>query len=253
MSPRTAHADGGAVEGAATEPGPPGPGRLLPMVFAVAIIGGPLGYLVGGALSPSIHVSGRATIAAYDAANPVANGTHLAAFVVASFLLPVGAAGLAVLAHARTPRLATAGGLLGVLGWLPLSALAALDDLATTMAGLPGSARYAPLLDEFTTDTVMSVYLITYVLFHLAAYVVLGVALDIGRVIPRRAAWSLVASSPLTVLAFAIPGDVGDLAVAIGIAALSLLVVGSLPAARAALRMGGRTGGRTGSLQVDGA
>ncbi|MFF2296813.1 hypothetical protein [Arthrobacter sp. NPDC058127] len=34
--------------------------------------------------------------------------------------------------------LATIGGLLGVVGWLPFSALAALDDLASAMAQVPG-------------------------------------------------------------------------------------------------------------------
>lgn len=223
---------GGSRPGAA-----PGSLRLLQVVAAVAIVGGPLGFLVGGALSPSIHVSGTDTIAAYTGASPVLNGIHLAAFVVASFLLPVGAAGLAVLAHRAAPRLATIGGLLGVLGWMPFSALTALDDLPTAMAGLPDSAgSYAVLLDEFTTDTVMSLYLISYVLFHLAAYVFLGIALDVGRVIPRWAAWSLVASSPLTVLAFALPGDVGTPATILGVTALSLLLIGSLPAARAMLR-----------------
>ncbi|MHA7170209.1 hypothetical protein ACX801_18840 [Arthrobacter bambusae] len=40
--------------------------------------------------------------------------------------------------------LATIGGLLGVVGWLPFSALAALDDLASAMAQVPGG-RYSAL------------------------------------------------------------------------------------------------------------
>ncbi|MGH3322502.1 MAG: hypothetical protein ACRDN9_20465 [Streptosporangiaceae bacterium] len=59
----------------------------------------------------------------------------------------------------------------------------------------------------------------------------------------RSAAWAMIASSPLTVAAFVLPGQVG----AVGVAALTLLVIGSLPAARtmasgvfAVVRMGGQ-------------
>lgn len=115
----------------------PGYERLLRVVLAVAIVGGPLGFLLGGLLAPAVHNSGRSTIAANAAANPVINATHLAAFAVASFLLPIGAAGLAYLAYRRTPWLPTIGGLLGVAGWLPFAALTALDGLAATMPNCP--------------------------------------------------------------------------------------------------------------------
>jgi len=52
----------------------------------------------------------------------------------------------------RTPWLATIGGLLAVVGWLPLSALTALDDLTNAIAHLPGSAASAQLWDRFSTD-----------------------------------------------------------------------------------------------------
>ena len=203
--------------------------------MAVAVVGGPLGFLVGGALAPGVHVSGQATIAANAAANPVANAVHLAAFFVASFLLPIGAAGLAYLCYGRTPWLATIAGLLGVTGWLPFSALTALDDLGSAMATMPDSGAYAALLDRFTNDAVMGAYLVIYVVFHLVAYVLFGIGLLRARVVPAWAAWSLVASSPVTIAAFAIPGDVGTVGSAIGNVGLSLLLIGSLPAARAML------------------
>jgi hypothetical protein len=117
-----------------TDPAMPGFERLLRLLAAVAIIGGPLGYLVGGLLAPAIHTSGSATILANTTAPSITNTVHLVAFVVASLLLPVGAVALSYLADPRSPWLATLGGLLGVIGWLPFSALAALDDLANAMA-----------------------------------------------------------------------------------------------------------------------
>jgi hypothetical protein len=68
--------------------------RLLRIIVAIAIVGGPLGYLFGGALSPSVHRSGAETIASSSSANPGRNVLPLIAFFAASFLPPVGAAAL---------------------------------------------------------------------------------------------------------------------------------------------------------------
>lgn len=165
--------------------------RLIRMVLSVAMIVGPMGYLIGGLLEPAAHNGGQATIAANVAASPVSNDAHLVAFVIASYLLPLGVIGLASLAWHGTPWLATIGGLLGVLGWLPFSALVALDDLAVAMAGLPESGSYAVLWDRFAFDPVMNGYLLVYIVGHLAAYVLLAIALGRSRVIPQWAAWSM--------------------------------------------------------------
>lgn len=209
----------------------PGHQRLLRVVMAVSIVGGPLLYDLGGVLSPSIHESGQASIAASIAANPVTDTIHLVAFVLASYLLPIGAVGLAYLAYRRTPWLATIAGLLAVVGWLPFSGLTALDDLIRAMAQMPDSGAYAELLDRFSLDAVMTSYLLVYIIGHLVAYVLLGVALRRAGVLPAWAAWSMIASSPLTMAAFALPVSTRIT----GAIALSLLVLGSVPAARAIL------------------
>lgn len=216
----------------------PRPERLVRTSIAVAIVGGPLAAVVGGLLAPSIHENGRQAIAANVAANAAANDGHLAAFFVASFLLPLGALGLAWLAYPHSPWLAALGGLLGFAGWVPYAALTALDDLARAMARLPDSGSYATLLDRFTVDPTMNAYLLIYIVGHLVAYVLLGVALRRGRVLPLWATWAMVASSPVMILAFALPGRVGagqggTLTLAVGFASLALLVAGSMPAARA--------------------
>jgi len=213
----------------------PGPEWLCRAVVAIAIVGGPLGYLVGSALHPPVQEIGEGglTIAANARADPFINNVHLAAYVVASFLLPIGAAGLGYLAYRRTPWLATISGLLGVVGWLPFAALTALDDLARTMAQLPDSGRYADLYSRFETGPVMLLFLQVYVVAHLIAYVLFGIALRRARVIPRWAAWSLIASSPVTMAGFVLPGRPVS---TVGIAGLALLLIGCLPAARAMLR-----------------
>jgi hypothetical protein len=102
------------------EPPCPGHERLLRLAFAISIVGRPLMYILGGLLAPSIHDTGQATIAANAAANEITNDVHLAAFVLESFLFPIGAVGMAALAYRRAPWLATVGGLLAVIGWVPV-------------------------------------------------------------------------------------------------------------------------------------
>jgi hypothetical protein len=124
---------------------------LQNIAFALTILLAPVTYCLGGLLDPVIHVTdGAANVAANAAANPFTNGLHLASFVVGSFVLPISIIGIARLVMPRSPWLAFIGGALGLLGWLPMSALTAQEDLTLQMArlgvvhaGVPGgfSAR----------------------------------------------------------------------------------------------------------------
>jgi hypothetical protein len=202
---------------------------------ALAIVVGPLGYLIGGVLEPAAHVDGRATIAANATANPATNAAHMIAFVIASFLLPVGVAALAYLARRRSPWLAVIGGILGVLGWLPFSALTALDQLAIDMTRAPDSGSFAGLWDLFAFGAVMNGYLLIYIIGHLVAYVLLGIALHRSAVIPGWAATAMIASSPLMIAAFVLPGGLEPVGISIAAASVVLLIIGSVPAAHALL------------------
>jgi hypothetical protein len=97
----------------------------------------------------------------------------------------------------------------------------------------PGDGADAALWDQFAYDPLMNSYLIIYVVGHLIAYVLLGFALHRGRVIPAWAAFSMIVSSPVLILAFALPGGLGSAPLAIAATSVALLVVGSVPAARA--------------------
>lgn len=216
-----------------SRPGEPGPQRLVRVLAAVAIVGGPLGYLIGGVLEPVGHANGRVTITANATANPTVNAVHLVAFVIASLLLPVGVAALAYLARRRAPWLAVIGGILGVLGWLPFSALTALDDLAVAMTRAPDHGSFAGLWDVFAFDAVMNGYLFIYIVGHLLAYILLGVALLRAGVLPRWAAIAVIVSSPLMIAAWVVPGGLGRVGLVIAAVSVGLLIVGSLPAARA--------------------
>ena len=146
--------------------------------------------------------AGAANIAANAAADPTTNQLHIAVYVLETFVLPASVVGLAGLALRRSPWLATIGGGLGLIGWLPWSALAAQDDLTFQMAQMGGGPLFVELWNRFTTDRTMGALTLIYVICHLSAYVLLGIALGRARIIPPWAAWSLVLTSPITLIAF---------------------------------------------------
>jgi hypothetical protein len=155
-------------------------------------------------------------------------GQFVVGFLVASLLLPLSMVGLAYPARLAAPWLSTLGGPIGAIGWLLLSALTVQDELTRTIAAMPTGPNYAPLWQRFTTGTVINTYLLIYAAGHLVAYVLLGLALRRARAVPAWAAWLLIASSPVTILGFAVP----PLRVLIYVGVLAVAAA-SLPAARA--------------------
>jgi hypothetical protein len=184
-----------------------------------------------------VHVTnGAANIAAFATANPVTNGLHLGGFVLASFLLPVSIVGMARLAMQRSPWLAVSGAVLGLIGWLPFSALTAQEDLTLQMARLGGGDLLATLWEQFNNDPIMTFYLVVYIAGHLAAYVVLAIALRRARVIAGWAAWTLAASTPLTLAFFATRQRNEMVGLVMELLFCATFVIGSVPVAYAALK-----------------
>lgn len=168
------------------------------MVLAPALL------FPGTLLNPAVGGigAGAKNIAANAAADPTANQLHIAIYVLETFLLPLGILGLAGLALRRSPWLATVGGGLGLIGWLPWSALAAQDDLTFRMAQMGGDPLLVDLWNRFTTDWAIGSLTLIYVFAHLAAFVILAIALGRSHLIPTWAAWALALTSPLTLIAF---------------------------------------------------
>lgn len=76
--------------------------KVQRIFFAVCIALGPLTHFVYVTFDPTGSL-GRVSIAANAAANAATNQLHLAFGVAASFLLPIGYLGMALLALRRTP------------------------------------------------------------------------------------------------------------------------------------------------------
>ena len=210
----------------------PRPRALRHSVYATAMLLAPIFLLLGTLLNPAVGgiAAGAANIAANATADPTTNQLHLAFYAVETFLLPVSVLALAGLVLDRSPWLATIGGGLGLVGWLPWAALVAQDDLTFQMAQTGGSPQFVDLWNRFTTDATMGPLTLIYVICHLIAYVLLGIALGRTGVIPTWAAWALALTSPITVIAF--PTHVHELLYVVAV----LMLVGSIPAAQVVWR-----------------
>ena len=156
----------------------PRPRALRHSVYATAMLLAPIFLLLGTLLNPAVGgiAAGAANIAVNATADPTANQLHLAFYAVETFLLPVSVLALAGLVLERSPWLATIGGGLGLVGWLPWAALVAQDDLTFQMAQTGGSPQFVDLWNRFTTDATMGPLTLIYVICHLVAYVLLGIA-----------------------------------------------------------------------------
>ena len=177
---------------------------------------------------------GAANIAANASANQLTNGLHLASFVLASFALPISIIGIAGLVMRRSPWLATIGGGLGLLGWLRMSALTAQEDLTLQMARLgSGTELLGTLWERFNNDATMTVFLVIYIVGHLATYLILAIGLWRARVIQAWAAWILGSTRPLMLAFFVTRQRSETLGFAFEIAFMLAFIIGSVPVAYA--------------------
>jgi hypothetical protein len=203
------------------------PLKMLRVILALAVVVAPLAFAVGALFNPSVGGTAADNISRNAHANGLANQLHIVGFLTASLLLPLSMIGLAYPARLAAPWLSTLGGLIGAVGWLPLSALTAQDELTRTIASMPTDVDYTALWHRFTTGTVVNTYLFIYAAGHLIAYVLLGLALRRTPAVPAWAGWLMIASTPVTILGFAIP----PLRVLIYVGVLAVFVA-SLPVAR---------------------
>jgi len=212
---------------------PPAYLKLQRIFFAICIALAPLSviiYSVSWARSP--NPTDIATVGA------TANLLHFVAGFAASFFLPLGYLGMALLGMRRSPWLATFSAGLALFGWIPWPALMGIDDLSLQIVQAGNTPQLTALWERFNADPLMSAYLYTYVLGHLLSAVLLGIMLGRARLVPRWAAWASALSSPITILAFPTKNLI------LGILFLVLLTLGMLPAAYTTLKWSRNEGGQ---------
>jgi hypothetical protein len=201
--------------------------RLVRTSMAACIVLGPLTTLIEVVFLPGAPGMPTAeSIAAIRASNPLANAIHLVFDVAAGYFLPLGFVGLALVAWRGSPRLATIGGAIVLIGTLPAAVFVGQDDLGFDMAAMPDDAQFAALGDRFNADAVMTFYFGALVLSLVIGLILLAVALGRARLIPTWAAAALVISVPFQLLGFPLHHPVLGEAAAAG-----LRLIGSAPAA----------------------
>ncbi len=203
------------------------------MSFAACIILAPLSitlYLVSWEGNQRAPLTPLITSAM---AGPTGNTLHFIGAIAASFFLPLGYLGMSLLGMRRAPWLATISAALSLLGWIPWPALMGLDALAYDINQIGSTAQFAALWTHFNSDTVMTTYLLIYIIGHLTSAVLIGIMLGRLRLIPAWAAWAFALTSPLTILIILIHSLVFQDVLKYLVCAL--WIIGAIPAALAML------------------
>lgn len=140
----------------------------------------------------------RQPLIASAMAGATGNTLHFIGAVAASFFLPLGYLGMSLLGMRRAPWLATISAALSLIGWIPWAALMGLDALAYDINRVGITPQLAAIWTTFNGDTVMTIYLLIYIIGHLLSAVFIGFMLGRLRLVPAWAAWAFALTSPLT-------------------------------------------------------
>src|SRR6266513_3514026 len=176
----------------------------------------------------------RQPLIASAMAGPTGNTLHFIGAIAASFFLPLGYLGMSLLGMRRAPWLATISAALALVGWIPLAALMGLDDLAYDINRAGSTPQLVALWRHFNGNTVMTTYLLIYIIGHLLSAVFIGFTLGRLRLVPAWAAWAFDLTSPLTILIFPVHNIVFQDVLKYLICAL--WIIGAIPAAVAMLK-----------------
>jgi len=109
-----------------------------------------------------------------------------------------------------------------------------IDSLAYDIAQTGSTEQLAALWTHFNGDTVMTTYLLIYIIGHLLSAVLIGLMLGRLRLVPAWAAWAFALTSPLTILLFPVHNIVFQDVLKYLICAL--WIIGAIPAALALLK-----------------
>jgi hypothetical protein len=232
MPARTSASHGGAVA-------PPAYRRLHRVFFALCLLLAPLCLAGWFTLCPQYgdpacpnNAQPLAAFAAFRAANPLLMQAFLGLSVIVPYLYPISYVALGMLAMKRSPWLSTLGIASGWLGSIAWGFIADAMFQFNAAIRLGQDSSYVVLVKTYFSDPRMLAVATGWVLGHLLAYVLLGIALLRARVIPPWAAYLIIISAPL----------MGPIAYGTHLGIFQdlgyvLVFIGSIPAALAILRL----------------
>ena len=213
--------------------------KLHRAFFAVCVILAPLTLALWFGTcpqygNPACPVGTSATLVAFRVANPLLLQLFFVVTFISAYIYPLSYIGLGRLAMNRAPWLATIGIVCGFVGSVVWSLFAGESFWIGAAAHVGFDAQFFMLGKAYVATWEVFVMHGGWVIGHLLAYVLLGIALARARVIPRWAAWLLIVSPLL----------MGPIAYGTGLGLLQILgfvlvFIGSIPAAFAMLKIRG--------------
>ncbi len=174
------------------------------------------------------------TLAVFATFRPM-NPQLMQLFLFLSLLLPylyaLSYVGLGLLAMKRSPWLATLGMVCGFAAGVVWAVIADSVTMLLSMAQNGLNPLFVTVEHHYYANWLIVTFGAFWVVGHLFAYVLLGIALLRARVIPRWAAWLLIVSAPI----------MGPIAYGIGVGLLQILgfvlvFIASVPVALAFFR-----------------
>ena len=175
--------------------------------------------------------SALAVFAAFRAMNPQLMQLFLFLSLLLPYLYALSYVGLGLLAMKRSPWLATLGMVCGFAAGVVWAVIADSVTMLLSMAQNGLNPLFVTVEHHYYANWLIVTFGAFWVVGHLFAYVLLGIALLRARVIPRWAAWLLIVSAPI----------MGPIAYGIGVGLLQILgfvlvFIASVPAALAFFR-----------------
>ncbi|HEX6551464.1 MAG TPA: hypothetical protein VF026_01785 [Ktedonobacteraceae bacterium] len=172
-----------------------------------------------------------AVFAAFRAMNPQLMQLFLFFSLILPYLYSLSYVGLGLLAMKRSPWLATLGMVCGFAAGIVWAAIADSITMLLSMAQNGLNPLFVTVEHQYYANWLILTFGAFWVIGHLFAYVLLGIALLRARVIPRWAAWLLIVSAPI----------MGPIAYGVKVGWLQILgfvlvFIASIPAALAMLR-----------------
>jgi hypothetical protein len=200
--------------------------------LAACIVLAPLVLFLGFAFDPTggVPPGGRATVAAFQAVSPLRVQLFLWFNAVTPYFFPLSYIGLGLLALRRSPVLATAGIVLGLLGSLPFGFFVEAEATVAHVAQLGDSAAFEALIRDISSEGVIVFLQISWVVGHLLGYLLLGIALIRARAIPLWSASLIILGLPFQAAAYIAHQGLLQLL------CFGLIFIGSIPAAWALRR-----------------
>jgi hypothetical protein len=141
--------------------------------------------------------SSLAVFAAFRAMNPQLMQIFLFFSLILPYLYALSYVGLGLLAMKRSPWLATLGMVCGFAAGIVWAAIADSITMLFSMAQNGVNPLFVTLERHYYASWLILTFGAFWVIGHLFAYVLLGIALLRARVIPRWAAWIFIVSAPI--------------------------------------------------------